>query len=177
MKRLLQTLALMIVSGLKPFWLKGQKPPEIPSRMQAWSRAVDWQTPRRTFLSIESRQIADPADADDTERDLARAMQTLQGMTFPVVPDRENSDLEVSLIIAPHVRYGMFHYKNAPYVYLLVRDTASRQLGYCAYRRLSRITNQTNALLTEWRETTVRRGAPASGSLEECAAQAMRPWR
>lgn len=177
MKRFFGKTVLLMVYGLQPLWLQGQKPPEIPSRMQAWSRAVDWQSPRRTFLSVESRQSADPANADDIERDHARAMQTLHTMAFPVVADRDKADLEVSLIIAPHVRYGMFHYQNAPYIYLLVRDTASRQLGYCAYGRLSRITNQTNALLTEWRETTVRRDAPTSGSLEECAAQTMRPLR
>ncbi len=145
--------------------------------MQAWSRAVDWQSPRRTFLSVESRQRADPADAGDIERDYARAMQTLHTMAFQVVADREKADLEVSLIIAPHVRFGTFHYQHAPYVYLLVRDTVSRQLRYCAYRRLSRLTNQTDALLTEWRDATARRDAPSYGSLEECAAQAMRPLR
>ncbi len=98
-------------------------------------------------------------------------------MSFPVVADREQASLEVSLIIAPQVRYGMFHYQIAPYVYLLVRDAASRQLGYCAYRRLSRITNQTDALLAEWHDATLRRASPTSSSIEDCAEQAMRPLR
>jgi hypothetical protein len=164
-----------MVYGLQPFWVQGQKPPEIPSRVQAWSRAVNWQSPRQIVLSVESRQGGDPATPDEIERDRARVMKILHThkMPFAVVADREQAGLEVSLIIAPHVRYGMFHYQNAPYVYLLVRDTASRQLGYCAYRRLSRITNQTNALLTERRDTTVRWDLPTSDSLEECTAQAM----
>jgi hypothetical protein len=175
MKLSLRATVLCAAWVLQPIRLQGQKPPEIPSRMQAWSRAADWQTPRRTFLSVESRRTADPANAGVIEKDYARALQTLRGMAFPVVADRNKADLEVSLIVDPHVRYGMFHYQNAPYVYLLVRERASDQLGYCAYRRLSRISDQTSALLAEWREATVRRDASPSGSLEECAAQAMRP--
>ncbi len=96
-------------------------------------------------------------------------------MEYPVAADRESADLELSLIVDPHVRYGMYHYQNAPYVYLLVRDRRSGQLGYCAYRRLSRISNQTDKLLAGWREATMRRHALASSLLEDCAAQAMRP--
>ena len=98
-------------------------------------------------------------------------------MAFPVVADRDKAELELSLILDPYVRYGMFHYQNAPYVYLLVRDRMSGQLGYCAYRRLGRVSDQTDKLLTDWREATMSQNAPAAGSLEECAAQAMRPLR
>ena len=104
-----------------------------------------------------------------------RTLKTLNQLSFPVANDRSQATLELTLIEAPHVRYGMFHYQNAPYVYLLIRERSSGQLLYCSYRRLSRIRHEFPALLEDWKHAVEKRDTTASGSLAECAEQSMRP--
>ena len=151
------------------------RPPEIPSRMQARFSGGDWYTPTPTFLSVESRESSDPEDAESLAGMRRRTLKALNQLSFPVVGDRSQAMLEMTLIEAPHIRYGMFHYQNAPYVYLLVRERSSGQLLYCSYRRLSRIRNESSALLEDWKHAVEKRDTTASGSLAECAEQAMRP--
>ncbi len=155
--------------------LKAQdRPPEIPSRMQAVSAGGRWYVPAPTFLSVESRQPSDPEIAEYLGKLRRRALTALKQLSFPVVSDREQASLEMTLLEAPHVRFGMFHHQNAPYVYLLIRERSSGQLLYCSYRRLSRIRNESSALLHEWEQAVTKRDVTATGSLEACAEQAMR---
>ena len=150
------------------------RPSEIPSRMQASSPGGAWYTPTPTFLFVESRQPSDPENAEYLERIRRGTLRALNQLSFPVVGDRERATLEMTLLEAPHVRYGMFHYQNAPYVYLLIREHSSGQLLYCSYRRLSRIKNESSALLDDWKHAVETKDVTTSGSLEDCAMQAMR---
>ena len=169
------TLLLAVVQSST--WLRAQeKPPEIPSSMRASSSVADWGTPQITFLFVESRQPNDPDTAEDLERIRLRTLKVLSELSFPVTDEKEKSQREVTMLVAPHVRYGMFHYQNAPYVYLLVRERSSGQLTYCAYQRASHFKSATSKLLTDWKDTVKRRDLTPSGSLADCAGQAMRPF-
>ena len=167
---------LAVVQG--PTWLRAQgRPPEIPSSMRASSSAMDWATPKTTVLFVESRQPNDPDTTEDLERIRLRMLKVLRELSFPVTGEREKAQWEVTMLVAPHVRYGMFHYQNAPYVYLLVRERSSGQLTYCAYQRASHFRSATSKLLAGWKDTVKRRDLAFSGSLADCAEQAMRPVR
>lgn len=69
----------------------------------------------------------------------------------------------------------MFHYQNAPYVYLLMRERVNGHLTYCAYQRASHFRSTASELLAEWKHAVERRDLAPSGSLAGCAEQAMRP--
>ncbi len=172
----IRLLALLSFSIWPSMCLRAQgRPPEIPSRMQARFSGGGWYTPTPTFLSVESRQSSDPESAESLAELRRRTLKALNQLSFPVAGDRSQATLEMTLIRAPHIRYGMFHYQNAPYVYLLIRERSSGQLLYCSYRRLSRIKNESSALLEEWKHAVEKPDATAYGSLADCAEQAMRP--
>ncbi len=151
------------------------RPPEIPSHMQVRSSVGDWYMPQPTFLSVESRQSSDPEKAENLDGIRRRTLKTLKELSFLVVTDQDQASLEMTLIEAPHVRYGMFHYQNEPYVYLLVRKRSSGQLTYCAYQRLSHFRSASSEVLAAWKHAVTKRDLVASGSLADCAEQAMRP--
>ncbi len=106
----------------------------------------------------------------------ARALWLCLSKTrFTVVSGKAAAELSLELIVDPHVRYGMFHYQNAPYVYLTVRKAPAGRLVYCSYQRTSHFRSASQRLLLDFEEYVHHTGTPPRGSMEACAEQAMRP--
>jgi hypothetical protein len=79
------------------------------------------------------------------------------------------------MIVEPNVRYGLYHYQNAPYVYLLLRRTSDDHLVYCAYQRAGHLFNASERLLANLKDTFRKADLVSDGPLTTCAEQAMRP--
>jgi hypothetical protein len=150
-------------------------PTQLPSHVRATSSDRNWHRPQPTFLSVESRKPGRPEKQEYLNGLREKALKSLRDVSFPVVTDPAKAVLEMTLLVAPDIRYGPFHYQNAPYIYLLVREHSNGRLVYCSYRRLGHFRSASSQVLSEWKSDVAADETSTTDSLADCAAQAMRP--
>lgn len=148
---------------------------EIPSHFRAIAPDQNFSSAKTVTVAVTNRRPENP----DTPEDLARlrkgVVRVLPEIPFTLASDKTAADFSLELIVEPNVRYGMFHYQNAPYVYLLIRRASSGQLIYCAYQRASHFYSASNRLLHDFEHTVQHGEMLQPESLPACAEQAMRP--
>lgn len=148
------------------------RPPEIPSHYEAAS-GKEWLSAKTVTVTVTSRRSENPDSPQDLQRMKKKILATLS--EIPLVQSTGASpDLALELVVEPNVRYGMFHYQNAPYIYLLLRNPSDSHLVYCAYQRAGHFFSASDRLLANLKDTFRKPSSP-SGSLSPCAEQAMRP--
>jgi len=168
-------VAALIFSFMATAGVSQNRPPEIPSHFKAVIPNQKFSTGKTVIVTVTSRRPENPDTAEDLEQLRKRVLNTLSKIPFTVVVNQASADLSLEFIIEPNVRYGMFHYQNAPYIYLTLRQPSSGHLVYCAYQRASHFYSASNRLLHDLEHTIHQEGMPSSGSLAACAEQAMRP--
>jgi hypothetical protein len=151
------------------------KPSEIPKNLVALAADQNFSTQKRVWVEATSRRQANPATPEYLVKLRQRAIKSLLKTPLSLAPDKSTAELELELIFEPNVRYGMFHYQNAPYIYLTLREAEHGRLVYCSYHRLERIRNVSNILFEKFERLTRQQEPAPEGSLQDCAEQAMRP--
>jgi len=156
--------------------LSQSRPPEIPSRFKAVIPNQNLSSAKTVTVAVTSRRTENPDTPNDMEHLRKRVLNILPKIPFTLVSNQASADLSLELIVEPNVRYGMFHYQNAPYVYLTLREPSNGHLVYCAYQRASHFYSVSDRLLHDLERTIHQDGVPPSGPVAPCAEQAMRPW-
>jgi hypothetical protein len=164
---------LAVFAGAAP--ALSQIPPEIPKSVVALASGQSFAATKRISLTVSSRRPENQATPEDLEDFRRRSLKTLPKTPFTLVPDKSTADFDLELIFEPYVRYGMFHYQNAPYLYLTLREAKNGRLVYCSYQRLEHLHSASKILLRRLKSLTHQQTPSAEGSLPDCAAQAMRP--
>lgn len=172
--RIRDWIILVFFATVTLAWSQGV-PPEIPKHLQALAPDSNFASARTIAVAVTSRRAKNPDTPQDLEHLRKFVLNTLSKTHFTVVSDKSSAELSLEFIVEPNVRYGMFHYQNSPYVYLTLRETSNERLVYCAYRRAGYFRSASQRLLLEFRQYLQHIGQPPSGSLEDCAEQAMRP--
>ena len=148
-------------------------PPEIPKHMQASVSEPRVRAESAIALTVSSRREESPDSPDDLQLARKRALTFLARQHFTLAPTENSASFLLEIVVDPKVRYGMFHYQYAPYVYLTVRDVPSGHLVYCAYQRASHFFSATNRLLRDF-GAYVRNATISNGPMGACAEQAKR---
>lgn len=131
------------------------------------------QTGSTVLVDLTNRERNDVEPQKVLDRQRAKVLQALNSTRISVV-STSGAEYTLELVDAPHVRWGMYHYQNDFYAFLLVRRQSSGKLLYCAYQRAGFLKSATSALLDHLVAAT-RTPAVASGNLQQCAGLAMRP--
>jgi hypothetical protein len=150
------------------------RPPEIPSHFKAMVPNENLSSAKTVTVTVTSRRPVNPDTPEDMEHLRKRVLNVLPKIPFTAVSS-QTADLSLELVVEPNVRYGMFHYQNAPYVYLTLRKPSNGHLVYCAYQRASHFYSASDRLLKDLERTIHQHGVPSSDSLAPCSEQAMRP--
>lgn len=150
-------------------------PPEIPQHLEAIAPNQNLASARTINVAVTSRRPQNADSAQDLEHLRKRVLRALSKTRFSVVPEKASAELSLELIVEPNVRYGMFHYQNAPYVYLTVREAPAGRLVYCSYQRAGRFQSASERLLADFEQYVQHTRTPPHGSIQACAEQAMRP--
>ena len=150
-------------------------PPEIPKHSEAIAPNQSFFSAKTVSIAVTSRRPVNPAPPEDLERIRRRVVDTLPKIPFSLVSDSTSADLRLEMIVEPNVRYGMYHYQNAPYVYITLREPSGGHLVYCAYQRASHFYSVSEQLLRDLQRRIERTDTTPTGSLAACAEQAMRP--
>jgi hypothetical protein len=124
-------------------------------------------------LTVSSRREKSPDSPADLQQIKQRAVKFLTARHFMLVPSENRPSFMLEIIVEPALRYGMFHYQYAPYVYLTVRDVSSGHLVFCAYQRAGHFFSATNRLLQDF-AAYVREAGISGGSIGACAEEAKR---
>jgi hypothetical protein len=103
---------LAVFAGAAP--ALSQIPPEIPKSVVALASGQSFAATKRISLTVSSRRPENQATPEDLEDFRRRSLKTLPKTPFTLVPDKSTADFDLELIFEPYVRYGMFHYQNAP---------------------------------------------------------------
>jgi hypothetical protein len=166
--------ALILLSTAPPALPQGV-PPDLPKHLEAVAPNQNFASAKTITVSVTSRRPENPDTPEDLEHLRRRVLKTLPKTPFTLVPDKASAELSLELIVEPNVRYGMFHYQNAPYVYLTLREAPGGRLIYCAYQRAGHFYSASERLLHDLEHNVQHTGTPPRGSLDACAKQAMRP--
>jgi hypothetical protein len=150
------------------------RPPEIPSHYEAAS-GKEFLSAKTITVTVTSRRSEDPDSPEDLERIRKKVLDTLPRIPLTLAPIGTSADLSLEMIVEPNVRYGMYHYQNAPYVYLLLRRPSDDHLVYCAYQRAGHLFSASDHLLANLQGIFHKAALASDGSLAACADQAMRP--
>lgn len=150
-----------------------KRPPEIPSHYEAAS-GRDLSLAKTITVTVTSRRSENPDPPEDLERMKKKVLATLPEIPL-TLSIGTSADLSLEMVVEPNVRYGMYHYQNAPYVYLLLRRPSDNHLVYCAYQRAGHFISASDRLLANVKDAFRRSSSTAPGSLAACAEQAMRP--
>ncbi len=166
---------MMVLFPTATLGAPNNKPPEIPSHLKAVASNHNFSSAKTVTVAVENRRSENPDTYEDLERLRNNVLKIIPKLSYTLASVPPSADLSLDLLIEPNVRYGLFHYQNAPYVYLLLRETNSGDLVYCAYQRASHFFSASERLLDDLEQTSQGRGLPPSGTLTACAEQAMRP--
>lgn len=170
--RLRLFLPLILASVLR---VSGQdRPPEIPKQFVGRAAGTDLTEPRTVALSVTSRSDSDPEKPVILEHLRHKMQSAVDHTNLHEVDSKANPDLILELVDALHIRWGMFHYQNDFYGFLLLRERASNRLLYCAFRRAGILRSATSSMLDEFVSASHGHAIPIT-SMEQCAQLAMRP--
>ncbi len=150
------------------------RPPEIPSHYNVASEK-EFLSAKTITVTVTSRRTENPDSPEDLARIRKKVLDTLPSIPLNLVPSRTSADLSLEMIVEPNVRYGMYHYQNAPYVYLLLRRPSDDHLVYCAYQRAGHLFSASDHLLANLKGTFHKVPMAPDAFLAACAEQAMRP--
>jgi len=152
-----------------------QAPPQIPRRLEAIAPNQHFSSAKTVSVTVTSRRREHPAVPEDLEHIRTRILKRLPEIPLTLVADKVSADLWLEVIVEPNVRYGMFHSENAPYIYVTLREPSRGHLVYCAYQREGHFFSTSEGLLHNLERIMRGTAPPPSGSLADCAEQAMRP--
>jgi hypothetical protein len=150
-------------------------PPQIPKQLEAIAPNQNFFSAKTISVTVTSRRLEHPAAPEDLEQIRTRVLKRLPEIPLTLVADKASADLWLEVIVEPHVRYGMFHSQNAPYLYVTLREPSGGHLVYCAYQREGHFFSTSENLLHHLERTMRGTATPPSDSLAACAEQAMRP--
>ncbi len=148
---------------------------EIPQHLEAAVSDEKLAPSETVEISVTSRRPENPDEPQDLVDLRKRVLKAIWKSGLTVAPDKAGAELSLELIVERNVRYGMFHYQNAPYVYLTLRKNSDGRLVYCAYERAGHFNSASQRLLVRFEKNIQTVSARPSGSLQACAEQAMRP--
>jgi hypothetical protein len=150
-------------------------PRELPKHLEAVAPNQNFASAKTITVAVTSRRPENPDAPDDLEHLRRLVLKSLPKTPFTLVSDKVAAELSLELVVERNVRYGRFHYQNAPYIYLTLRELPAGRLVYCAYQRAGHFYSATERLLHDLERSLQHHGPAPHGSLHACAEEAMRP--
>ncbi|WP_419804704.1 hypothetical protein [Terriglobus sp.] len=150
------------------------KPAELPKHFAGKAQSANLTAARTVALAVSDRSPSDPDKPEELARFRRKLAAAAQKTPLRVVSPDARPDLLLELVDAPHVRWGMYHYQNDFYAFLLLRERATGRLLYCGYQRAKFLRSASSGMLQEFVNATHGRVVEVA-VLDSCADMAGRP--